>query len=429
MASFSRASQYKEIKITRDKTSIYIDWKTVNFSYYESIFSPIVTASLTYVDSGDLVKSNKSIDVQERTGTLLEALPIQGKGKEKISFIIENASGQLNFTSAPMYVSNPIPIFQDDTKESVNLKLISQYSIANENVKLYKKYYNTISSSIQQILTEELKISEQKLEINPTSNSSSISGNGQRPFDIIISVAAKSLASSGGPGFFFWETKEGFHFKSIDDIITSESVATYNYHNVATNSLDDPNTNYRILNDPSYKNNSNLSNDLRVGLYKSKNISFDFSSFEYKQEYISLSKDTGFKNLGNSVDYSNAFDQSENFTRTNFFVLDSGLTNPGITTNIDNNERYYLPQSIMRYNLLMSQVLDITVPCNLKLKAGDVITCEFKKRSSSNLSSGSIGQLQSGRYIITHLCHNFTSKRSFSSLRIVRDTSGIYTNK
>ena len=83
----------------------------------------------------------------------------------------------------------------------------------------------------------------------------------------------------------------------------------------------------------------------------------------------------------------------------------------------------------MRYNLLMSQVLDITVPCNLKLKAGDVITCEFKKRSSSDLSSGSIGQLQSGRYIITHLCHNFTPKRSFSSLRIVRDTSGIYTNK
>ena len=133
--------------------------------------------------------------------------------------------------------------------------------------------------------------------------------------------------------------------------------------------------------------------------------------------------------MGNSVDYLNTFDEYENFTRTNFFVLDSGLTNPGISTNIDNNERYYLPQSIMRYNLLMSQVLDITVPCNLKLKAGDVITCEFKKRSSSDLSSGSIGQLQSGRYIITHLCHNFTPKRSFSSLRIVRDTSGIYTNK
>ena len=145
MASFSRASQYKEIKITRDKTSIYIDWKTVNFSYYESIFSPIVTASLTYVDSGDLVKSNKSIDVQERSGTLLEALPIQGKGKEKISFKIENASGELDFTSEPMYVSNPIPIFQDDLRESVNLTLISQHSITNENINPYKKYYNTIS--------------------------------------------------------------------------------------------------------------------------------------------------------------------------------------------------------------------------------------------------------------------------------------------
>ena len=428
MASFSRASQYKEIKITRDKTSIYIDWKTVNFSYYESIFSPIVTASLTYVDSGDLVRSNKSVDVQERTGTLLEALPIQGKGKEKISFKIENASGELDFTSMPMDVSNPIPIFQDDVRESVNLKLISQYYSANENITLYKKYYNTISSSVQQILKDELKIPVERLKIDSTSNGDSISGSGQRPFDVIINAASKSLSSSGGPGFFFWETKEGFHFKSIDDIVNSPSVQTYNYHNVATSSLDDPNTNFRILNEPRYKNNSNLANDLRVGLYRTKNVSFDFSSFEYKQEFINLSE-RGFKNLGNSVDYSKSFNETESFTRTNFFLLDSGLTNPGISTSIINNERYYLPQSIMRYNLLMSQVLDITVPCNLKLKAGDVITCEFKKRSTSDLSSGSIGQLQSGRYIITHLCHNFTPKRSFSSLRIVRDTSGIYTNK
>lgn len=428
MASFSRASQYKEIKITRDKTSVYIDWKTVNFSYYESIFSPIVTASLTYVDSGDLVRSNKSIDIQERTGTLLEALPIQGKGKEKISFKIENASGELDFTSMPMDVSNPIPIFQDDVRESVNLKLISQYYSANENVNLYKKYYNTISSSVQQILKDELKIPVERLKIDSTSNGDSISGSGQRPFDVIINAASKSLSSSGGPGFFFWETKEGFHFKSIDDIVNSPSVQTYNYHNVATSSLDDPNTNFRILNEPRYKNNSNLLNDLRVGLYRTKNVSFDFSSFEYKQEFINLSN-IGFKNLGNSVDYSKSFNETESFTRTNFFLLDSGLTNPGISTSIINNERYYLPQSIMRYNLLMSQVLDITVPCNLKLKAGDVITCEFKKRSTSDLSSGSIGQLQSGRYIITHLCHNFTPKRSFSSLRIVRDTSGIYTNK
>jgi len=428
MASFSRASQYKEIKITRDNTSIYIDWKTVNFFYYESIFSPIVTASLTYVDTGDLVRSNKSVDVQERTGTLLEALPIQGRGKEKISFKIENASGELDFTSAPMLVSDPIPVFQDDTRESVRLNLLSKYSTINENINLYKKYYNTISSSVQKILTEELKIPTEKLKIDATSNSSSISGSGQRPFDVIINAATKSLSSSGGPGFFFWETREGFHFKSIDDMISSESVQTYNYHNVATSSLDDPNTNYRILNEPSYKNNSNLLNDLRVGLYRSKNVSFDFSTFEYKQEFLNLSK-SGFKTLGNYADYSNTFDESESFTRTNFFILDSGLTNPGITTFIDNNERFYLPQSLSRYNLLMSQVLDITIPCNLKLKAGDVITCEFKKRSTSDLSSGSIGQLQSGRYIITHLCHNFTPKRSFSSLRIVRDTPGIYTNK
>jgi hypothetical protein len=426
MSSFSRASQYKEIKITRDNTSVFIDWKTVDFSYYESIFSPIVTASLTYVDTGDLVRSNKSVDVQERSGTLLEALPIQGRGKEKISFKIENASGELDFTSDPMVVSNPIPLFQENNqRESVSLQLVSKYSIDNENSNIYSKYYNTISSSIEKILVDELKISSDKLEIDSTSNSDSIEGSGQRAFDICIEMATRSVSTSGGPGFFFWETKDGFHFKSLDNIVTSTPVETYKYHPISQNHIEGTDVNYRILNTPSYKNNSNLSNDLRSGLFRTKNISFDFSTFSYKEEFINLSS-LGFETLNNYTDYSDVFDEKENFTRTNFFVLDSGLNNPGITTVVTNNQRFYLPQSLMRYNLLMTQVLDILVPCNLKLKAGDVITCEFVKISSSNLSSGSIGQLQSGNYLITHLCHKFTSRYSYTSLRIVRDTFGIY---
>jgi hypothetical protein len=426
MSSFSRPSQYKEIKITRDDTSIFIDWKTVNFSYYESIFSPVITGSLTYVDTGDLAKSNKSVDVQERTGTLLEALPIQGRGREKISFKIENASGQLDFTSNPLYVSNPIPIFQENNqRESVVLRLVSKYSIDNENSNIYSKYYNTISSSIKKLLVDELKVSEDKLDIDSTSNSDSINGLGQRAFDICIEMASRSVSTSGGPGFFFWETKEGLHFKALDTLVKSSPVETYKYHQISQSHIEGTEVNYRILNSPSYKNNSNLTNDLRSGLFRTKNISFDLSSFEYKQEFINLSS-LGFETLNNYTDYSEVFNENENFTRTNFFILDSGLNDPGISTVVTNNQRFYLPQSLMRYNLLMSQVLDITIPCNLKLKAGDTIECQFAKISSENLSSGSIGQLQSGKYLITHLCHNFTSRYSYTSLRIVRDTFGIY---
>lgn len=428
MSSFLRASQYKEIKITRDKTSVYIDWKTVNFSYYESIFSPITTASLTYVDNGDLVKSNKSVDVQERAGTILEALPIFGKGEETVSFNIQNDSGSLDFTSKPMVVSNPIPLYQRDNKEAVSIHLYSKYSIDNENKKLYKKYYNTISSSVNQILKEEFKIPAEKLFIDPTSNSYSFNGHGQRPFDVIVSIASKSLSTSGGPGFFFWESRNGFHFKSIDKIIESNSVATYRYHNVITSSLNDPQTNYRILNDPSYKNNSNVLNDLRAGVYRTKNIFFNPQTFEYKEDFVNLSN-SGLETLGNGVNYSQVFDEKENFSRTSLFILDSGFNDPGISTSVDNNQRYYYAKSVMRYNLLMNQIMDITVPCNLQLKSGDVITCEFAKRSSDSLASGSISQLQSGRYIITHLCHHFTPRKSYTSLRISRDTPGIYTNK
>lgn len=76
----------------------------------------------------------------------------------------------------------------------------------------------------------------------------------------------------------------------------------------------------------------------------------------------------------------------------------------------------------------MTQIVDITVPANPILKAGDVIVCEFEKVTVGNKNEGSIDEHQSGRYIILHLCHHFTSKRSFTSLRIVRDTYGLYTS-
>lgn len=42
---------------------------------------------------------------------------------------------------------------------------------------------------------------------------------------------------------------------------------------------------------------------------------------------------------------------------------------------------------------------------------------------------GSFDLNQSGKYIILNLCHHFDPQRSFTSLTLVRDSFGIYTNK
>ena len=71
----------------------------------------------------------------------------------------------------------------------------------------------------------------------------------------------------------------------------------------------------------------------------------------------------------------------------------------------------------------------MTVPCNPNLRAGDIIECYFEKITTDSKNQGFFDENQSGKYLILHLCHYFDTKVSITSLTIVRDSYGIYTNK
>ena len=58
-----------------------LEGKTVRFDYFESIYSPMVTAKTTIVDTGD-----SATDERDNLGTIRDAFPILGDGTEFITF-------------------------------------------------------------------------------------------------------------------------------------------------------------------------------------------------------------------------------------------------------------------------------------------------------------------------------------------------------
>ena len=79
-------------------------------------------------------------------------------------------------------------------------------------------------------------------------------------------------------------------------------------------------------------------------------------------------------------------------------------------------------QSMMRYNQLFTQVLEITIPLNSSLTAGNLITCEFPQTSQSKRKEPD--PETSGLYMIKELAHYFDGKGSYSKLKLVRDSFG-----
>ena len=110
---------------------------------------------------------------------------------------------------------------------------------------------------------------------------------------------------------------------------------------------------------------------------------------------------------------------------TNFHVLDIGSLDYQ-NLNANNDPREWQAKSPMRYNLLHSQMMEIQVPCNLNIRAGNVIKVVIE-RQGDDKELGGFDEHVSGKYLILHLCHHFDTERSFTSMTLARDTYGLHT--
>jgi len=105
-------------------------------------------------------------------------------------------------------------------------------------------------------------------------------------------------------------------------------------------------------------------------------------------------------------------------------VLDIGTMEKDVSKEENSDPFKYQSQAIMRYNVLFTQTLSMTVSSNTNLRAGDIIECLFPKISRAE--GKEYDQDQSGLYMIKELCHHFDSNASYTSMKLVRDTFGRY---
>ena len=418
------ASKYETLTIDKNGKRVNIQGKTTSFDYYESLFSPNVTALMTIVDTGGTVQSDSKYDKQQRIGTLYNALPITGG--EKIEAVISSALGKLSFDkSYPFYVNGTSNPAQKSNREAVLLSLVSNPGIIDAQSALFKKYNGRISDTVRKMLKVNLNIPDTKLNIEPTRNSYSFLGLGRQAFENILKLSSKSIPVNGDPGYFFYETQKGFNFRSIDSLISQEPKRTYRRYDILKEGVTNDSNNYKILSATVSKNQDVLA-AIKSGVYINKNNYFDPRTFTYTEDTITLSESKLKNSLGKEPDLPSDL---TNFSRVHYGILDIGTLDSNLYGETNNNPKDYQGKSSMRYNILFSQILNIQIPCNPELMAGDIIRCEFEAITQGQKETDVNDPTQTGNYLILHLCHHFDPKRSYTSLTLVRDTYGIYTNK
>jgi len=440
----------------------------VSYTFYESILSPFVSAEIILSDSKNV----------------LTKFPIQGG--ENLEFSIKSSwSDKPTVYKLKVYkISGRIV---KNKKQLYQLSLISSEALLNETLRVQTMLEGNPEAIIAKLLKDDSFLKSQKDYFSePSRFEVKMSSNRQRPFDIIAKLISKSVSPKtdysgitndntsetaqqirGSAGFFFWETRRGYNFFSIDALcdiskngkfivtekiegkevprLKSQAWGTYKEGLANTEASGDQRF---LIENVVFSSEVDLMSSLRNGRYSTLMVFFNHSTGQY-EEYVYKIKDSydNMAHLGGQETVSlipaNQIELSDFPTRIMSKVLDheSWYNDPGIANPDDQNakdpskfadwQKYYSAQSTVRADLLTNQEALVKIPGNPLICAGDKIDI----RLTSKISDAELGKEpddteSSGVYLVREATHSYnflegTTGTLKTTLRLFRDSYGM----
>jgi len=400
----------------------------VEFRYYESVLSNNVTATAVIVDSGYKTDGDKVITSKG----ILDELPI--RGGERTDIVIEdNNDNKLSFKELKgLYVNRVRDADPGTSKDVFFIDFASKEFFSNEQQRVVERYEGKISDHINQIITS---IDGKIEKIDNTSLSYNFIGNDRKPFYTCTWLASKAVPDKdvgSRAGFLFYQTRDGFNFRSIDSLFEQEPVKKYIFNNTGQT----PEEYDGNVLDYSIDSDIDLKQNLTLGTYNSRSIYFNPFSMDYYVKQYKYQPD----NVGKAGKYFGgdlvAKEFTESPTRLMSHVFDVGtmpngrgndqLTQWKQNKTAGNYEaESTMAQSVMRYNQMFTIKTNITIAADFSIKAGDIIKCDFPEVSGDRNKEKN--KQTGGIYMVASVCHRVTPRETFTRLALVRDSFGTKT--
>ena len=460
---YASSFQLKTVVIYRVKSNETYDITDLvhRFDYFESITSPVISGTLVMVDSG---------------ANLISSLPIQGTERIVITLVAPNNEEY----TYDLHVYKIGSRFGAERFQTYTLGLISKEGLLNEGIRITKTLKGKANDIVKSLLKDYIKTDKEVDEENTKFNI--IFNAGKRsPFAVINSIQSKSVANSstaketeskgtdkttstnssvsslkptdsseyssvtGSAGYFFFENKDGYVFKSIDTLCEGKnSAGTYFQEPIDVNSPPDK----KILS-IDFLNEIDILSKLRTGAFSSVICYYNFSTGAYEEYVYSLDKSyDSMKHMGSQkgLPYGQK-EMSKYPTRVMSMILDHETWYDGEDaaspekrdgenggTQFPDYQKYYMAQSISRLNSLTNQKVQIKINGTPSMKVGDSIDIMIPNQVTGEQKIvEKYDPEHSGTYLISEVNHVFDPKkrRCYTFLTLIRDSYGMkdYSSK
>ena len=370
-------------------------------TYFESLKSPSISLSIQFIDVDQLIS---------REGIT---------GGEYLDLIIQTPNYD-DFVISPdkhfLMLNSVKDVKTSSSKQIATLEFVSVESIVNETSRVSKRFSGNVSDLVMELLIGDKRgiQTSKNLDKDQAFNKYSFVGNMKRPFDTIQWLCPKAATDDTNCGFLFYETLDGYFFKSIQKLLDGDAIV----YEKPEKPVD---SDFKII-----ENNLDSTNDIgmncRLGMYANKTIYVDLETGTTKTTDFKISE-VGLKKppkLPNGLE--------DIPTRLMLRLLDKGAMQKGSKKDEGEKETelaIFQNKAYARNNLLFSQALSVSVPFNPEMRAGQMIEVKLPVKKSDEQEQTEYGSERdndiSGKYLVSELKHSIGNRKANTQLKLIRD--------
>ena len=385
-----------------------------SIDYYESILSPSISVQVKILDvDGNL--SAKGVYGGEKLAIKIVA----GKDSELEDFVITPEDHELILNSIKDITSGV-------KQQTATLQFVSKDLIKNEASKINKRYVGNITDSVKDILTKDpkgIKTTKSIDDVDRASNNYAFVGNRHNAFDIIQRLQPKAGGvgyddkKKSDYGFLFFETFDGYHFRSFRSLFEPEPETEYVKSEISG-------TDDFVIDNYNFSSGNDVVLNLKSGLYNNETTFVELDKTQITKVKFNMDETEDLTLKPPKVPVNIEGKPSRIMLR----VADTGVhqhyeENSSKLKDVQpfTDLAVYQNKSYARFSLLNSQSLNITVGMNPSLRAGQTIRVKFPTVDYKAEFGDDDSKDISGKYLISHLRHEFEGGKFRTHLRLIRD--------
>ena len=382
--------------------------QVIGIEIYEDLFAPFITMSIVLQESVDYLNlfpfvGEEYIDVKILTPSTEK--PIEGK------FYIYKITDRM---------------MSKDREAVYTIKAISEEYLTDANRKISKSFAGNISESAYNISQTDGLNSKKKVIVEKTANNTAFTASYWSPVKCLNYLAATALSQSKSPSYLFFENRDGFNFRSIDEMLkdtTYHKFVNDNYSRKtdgeSLTSTRDPQEDYKRIIEINIPVLTDYMQEIQTGRLKSRLVTHDITTKQYSVKDYSVKRDTenpttllnpypGYSKYATSNSISTMVVMPKYFGN---FTKYGDVTNAGTI-----QKRMSFFQNLSKFKVTI-QVLGRT-----DYTVGQIVELDIPRVTQIVKEEDARDPILSGRYMIAAISHIMNKENHTCNIELIKNS-------